>query len=168
MSRNKTQILDHLQIKHRIDRIACQIYENNFEEDEILLVGIAGRGFILAERLADKLNQLASFKVTLLEIKLDKTAPLAHDIVVTPADISFSDQVVVLVDDVLNTGRTLIYCAHKLLEHPLKKLQTVVLVDRRHRSFPIRADFVGMTLATTIQEHISVEFKDAEDAVYLS
>lgn len=164
---NKVTVLTHLQVQQKINRIAYELYETNFDEKEIYLVGITGQGLTLAKRLQVLLGNISGKKITLLEITLDKDNPLGKSIHLSAELNSLTDKPVILVDDVLNSGRTLIYSAQYLLQAPLKKLQTVCLVDRWHRRFPIRADFVGLTLSTTLQEHIEVVFNNENDNVYL-
>lgn len=164
---NKVTVLSHLQVQQKINRIAHELYETNFDEAEIFLVGITGQGLTLAKRLQVLLQNISGKKITLLEITLDKDKPLENGIQLSADLQTLTGKPVVLVDDVLNSGRTLIYSAQHLLKAPLKKLQTVCLVDRWHRKFPIRADFVGLTLSTTLQEHIEVVFSPDNDNVYL-
>ena len=163
---NRTLILKHEEVQRKIVRIAHQLHEANFEEQGIVLVGIAPRGITLAKRLQALLEQISEVPVDLVEMKLDKDKPLEKPISMTADLETLRDKVVVLVDDVLMSGRTLMHAAGYLIQVPLKKLTTVVLVDRRHRTYPIRADIVGMTLSTTIQEHISVEL-GKKDSVHL-
>jgi pyrimidine operon attenuation protein/uracil phosphoribosyltransferase len=162
-----TLVLSHLQVNQRINRIAYELYESNFEEEKIILVGIANRGYILAKRLQAVLATICELKVELVELKMHKDLPLEHPINMSIEGSAINEQAVVLVDDVLNTGRTLIYAVNHLLMSTPKRLSTVVLVNRRHRRFPIRADFAGLTLSTTLQEHIDVELSNDIDAVYL-
>ena len=164
----KSLIIDHKRIQQKINRIAHQIYENHYQEDELILVGVIDSGYILAERLKAVLESISPIKINLLSIKIDKKNPFTKNAIIEESKIDFDNKIVILIDDVLNSGRTLMYCAKALLDFPIKQLVTVSLVDRKHRSFPIRADYVGTTLATTMQEHISVEFDEAGDAVYLS
>ncbi len=163
---NRTLILKHDEVQRKVVRIAHQLHEANFEEDGIVLVGIAPRGITLAKRLRTTLEQISDVPVDLVEMKLDKDKPLEKPISMTADLETLRDKVVILVDDVLMSGRTLMHAAGYLIQVPLKKLTTVVLVDRRHRTYPIRADIVGMTLSTTIQEHISVEL-GKKDSVHL-
>ena len=166
MSTDRTTVLDHDSVKRKLDRIAHQLHEENHEEKGIVLVGVAPRGQLLAERLAALLHGMKGPVVELVEIALDKDAPLEKPVKLSVDLAKLSGHVVVLVDDVLMSGRTLMHAAAHLVGVPLKKLTTVVLVDRRHRIYPIRADIVGLTLSTTIQEHISVEL-GKKDSVYL-
>ena len=166
MATNREVILNHRQIKQKINRIAHELYENNFEENEIIILGIENRGAILANRLAKILTEITDQTIELGSIKIDKDNPLDHDVVCSIDTEKIKNKTVIIVDDVLNTGKALIFAVRSILGYHVKSLQTVTLVDRRHRNFPIRADYVGLTLATTLKEHISVEFGE-EDTVYL-
>ncbi|MDQ3101253.1 MAG: phosphoribosyltransferase [Bacteroidota bacterium] len=164
---NKITVLDHESVKRKLERIAHQLHEENFEEKGIVLIGVADRGSILVKRLAKRLKEISELEITIAEIKLDKDKPLENPVELSVDAKELKGKVVVLVDDVLMSGRTLMYAASFLIRSALKKLVTVVLVDRMHRTFPIRADIVGLTLSTTLREHISVEL-GKQDAVYLA
>ena len=165
---DKTLLLNKKQIEQRINRIAYQIYEDNFEEKEIFIVGILKSGYTLAEKIEKALNNICDIKTHLLQLKIDKHNHIAVTIELNADSSKMKGKVVVLVDDVLNSGKTLIYGLRKLLNEDLKKIRTVLLVDRDHKRYPIMADYVGITLSTTLQEHVSVEFGGKEEAVYLS
>ena len=167
MTAERTLVLDHERVQRKLKRIAAQLHEENHAEKAIVLVGIAPRGTRLAQRLKDLIAEGDGPRVELVELELDKTSPLEAPVKLGLDLNDLKDRTVVLVDDVLMSGRTLMYAVAHLVRVPLKKLTTVVLVDRRHRSFPIRADIVGLTLSTTLQEHISVEL-GKKDGVYLS
>ena len=164
---NKITVLDHDRVQRKLERIAHQLHEENFEEKGIMLIGVADRGALLVKRLAKRLGEISDLSITTATIKLDKDEPLERPIELSIDQSDLKDQVVVLVDDVLMSGRTLMHAASYLVRSPLKKLVTVVLVDRLHRTFPIRANIVGLTLSTTMREHISVEL-GRKDGVYLS
>jgi pyrimidine operon attenuation protein/uracil phosphoribosyltransferase len=164
----KTLILTSKQIEQKINRIAYEIYENNPDEKEIIIAGIADNGFLLAKRIADVLKKISPIKNQLLEIKINKENPLSAEIKISLKEKDLKNKVIILVDDVLNSGKTLIFGAKPFLGAPVKRLTTVVLVDRGHNRYPIKADFVGLSLSTTLQEHISVELKKGKEAVYLS
>jgi pyrimidine operon attenuation protein/uracil phosphoribosyltransferase len=168
MSEKKLLILNQQQIQQKIDRIAYQILEDNFDEQEILIAGILPRGNHIAERIKVILDDIAPFTSTLLTIELEKQSSTLQ------AKINFNVQdcnnkVVILVDDVLNSGKSLAYGFGVFLDVPLKKLRTAVLVDRNHKSFPITTDFTGVALSTVIKEHVDVVLDEPgeEDAVYL-
>ena len=163
----KSLVLNKEQLQQKIDRLAWQIYEQNYKEKEIIIAGIANRGVLIAKKLAKKLTEISAIKVKLATIKVDKDNPFYKDIEVDISEKDYKNKVLILVDDVLNSGKTLMYGAKYFLSVPLKKLSTIVLVDRNHNRFPIKADFVGLSLSTTLKEHISVEL-EKNAGVYLS
>ncbi len=167
MNKPRTLLLNNHQISQRIDRIAYQIYEDNADESEIIIVGIWQNGYLLAEKIHEALKRISNLKAKLIDLRIDKHLPVAGDVVLSVPMEQLTGKSIVLVDDVLNSGKTLIYSMKALLRIDTKKIRTVLLVDRDHRRYPVLADFVGMTLSTTFQEHVSVEF-GREDAVYLS
>lgn len=167
MNKAKTLLLNNHQIAQRINRIAYQIYEDNFEEKEIIIIGIWQNGFILAQKIQSALNEICDLKTRLLELRIDKQNQVDHEVTIGGNREDLVGKSIILVDDVLNSGKTLIYSMKAILKIDTRKIRTVLLVDRDHRRYPILTDFVGMTLSTTFQEHVSVEFGE-EDAVYLS
>ena len=168
MSEKKILVLNSRQIQQKIDRIAYQIVEDNIEETEIVLAGLQARGFRLASRLKNILAEIAPFQVTLISIDLDKFSSSLNASVSVEVD-ECSHKVVILVDDVLNTGKALAYAFGIFLNIPVKKIRTAVLVDRNHKSFPIATDFSGLALSTILKEHVDVVLDEngEEDAVYL-
>ena len=165
----QTLILNSKQIQQKINRIAYEIYENNYDEKEIIIAGIADNGYFFAKRIAEVLKKISPLQVKLISIQIDKANPLSEDIKINLADKELKNKVIVLVDDVLNSGKTLIFGAKPFLTTPVKRLITAVLVDRGHNRYPIKADFVGLSLSTTLREHITVEIeKIGKEAVYLS
>ncbi len=166
-AKKSIQILDQAQIKQKIDRIAYQILEDCFDEKEIIIAGIASRGYVFAQKLEKVLSKISKIKCTLVEITLDKDS----NNLVASTNISVSlckNKTIILVDDVLNSGRTLLYGLSVFLNIPTKKIRTAVLVDRSHKLFPISTDYAGYTISTVSQEHISVVFDKNKEAVYLS
>ena len=159
-------ILNQQEIENKIKRIAYQIYETFADEEEIVLAGIASNGFILAEKISVVLNIISEIKVTLCEVKIDKQNPF-NPISTSITKESYSNKNVVLVDDVLNSGSTLIYGVKHFLEVPIKKFKTVVLVDRNHKKFPVKADFKGISLSTSSKEHVNVVFESDNCYAYL-
>ena len=161
-------LLDHVQIKQRLKRIACQVYEDSYEEKEIIVAGIASGGYIIAKKLVEVLRKNYPMEVTLLEVIVDKDNPLEPIIKGKSGDKPFRKKTVILVDDVLNSGKTLMHSMRPFLEGDAKKIRTVLLVDRDHKRYPVAADYVGITLSTTLKEHVCAELnKGKEDAVYL-
>ncbi len=161
------QILNHEQVNHKIRRIAYQIAEVYMDHDQLILAGIADGGYILAQRLQDYLKEICSFEITLCEVSMDKKNPLESIETSIPAS-DYSNKGIVLCDDVLNSGTTLIYAVRHFLEVPIKKFKTAVLVNRNHKKFPVKADFKGISLSTTIEEHIEVDLSAGNYKVTLS
>ena len=169
MADKKLLILNRKQIQQKIDRMAYQILEDNLNETEIIMAGIIGKGYTIAKRLKKVIESISEIRVILMKIEIDKTNK--HLEAVTDIEIDkAADKVVILVDDVLNSGRTLAYGLRVFLDIPLKKLRTLVLIDRSHRKFPVSPDYTGMELATVLKEHVNVvlDEKSEADAVYLS
>lgn len=149
-------ILSHEEIKHKIRRIGYQIYESNLDEKEIVIAGIANNGFVFAKKLKKVLEKISAKEVVLCKVLIDKNNP--HTEVKTSIDeAAYKNKSVVLVDDVLNSGTTLIYGVKHFLNVPLKQFKTAVLVNRNHKKYPVKADFKGLSLSTTLQEHIRIE-----------
>lgn len=163
----QNRILNHAEIAHKIKRIAYQIYETFVDEDTIVLAGIANNGYVLAEKIAKALQEISPLKVTLCEVHVDKQNPNAP-ITTSLAPEAYKNQGLVLVDDVLNSGTTLVYGVKHFLEVPLSKFKTAVLVDRNHKKYPVKADFKGISLSTSLQEHVQVVFDESGDYAYLS
>ena len=163
----RTKILDKNQLEQKVNRLAWQIYERNHTESEIVVVGIQKRGVELAKRISKVIISISDINVIEATIKLDKDNPFDSDLVFSLTAIDIENRVVILVDDVLNSGKTLMYAASEFLTVPLVKLSTLVLVNRNHNRYPIKADYEGMSLSTTLQEHINVVL-GKEEGVYLS
>jgi pyrimidine operon attenuation protein / uracil phosphoribosyltransferase len=163
----KTIILPSEESKQKIRRIAYQIWESNFEEKELLVAGVKNRGLELAELLAAELRHISDLKVTVTFIRMNKDNPVHDEITigVNPAD--WQGKAVVVVDDVAHTGRTLLYAIKPFMAHLYKRLQIAVLVDRAHKTYPVHADFVGLSLATTLQDNVKIEISGAEVKVFL-
>ncbi len=163
-----TIILDKVQINQKIRRMAYQIYEKNWETQEIILAGIENGGYLLAQRLENELKNISPFQIKLVKITLDKFQPVQSEVLIDVDIQSLANKIIVLVDDVLNTGRTLAYSLRPFLKIPVVKLQTAVLINRHHPSFPVAADYVGYILSTTLQDNIVVDLNGNEDEkVYL-
>ena len=163
----KSLILTDDQVRKKIKRIAFEIYENNFKEKELLLAGVDGQGHELASLLAKELKAATTIKVTLVEIKLDKFRPSKNEISLNCEPGYLKNKTIILVDDVLNTGRTLAYSLKPFLDTRVKRIEIAVLVNRSHTQFPISAQYTGYELATTIKDHVEVQLKVGQKAVYL-
>lgn len=162
-----TLLLNHEQIQQKINRMAYQLFENNFTETELVIAGIEQRGFVLAERIQKALAKFSQQKVSLLSIEVEKDLPYQTFQNKEIDKKIFEHKVVIVIDDVLNSGKTLIYGVNQFLHAPVKKISTLVLIDRNHKRFPINADYVGLSLATTLKQNIKVVFSENNDEAFL-
>ncbi|QLG44159.1 phosphoribosyltransferase family protein [Costertonia aggregata] len=163
----QNKILNHIQIQHKTNRIAYQIFEANVGEKEIILAGIDGGGLKFAKKIQNVLMTITKSEIVLCKVSMDKKNPLQSGVETSITSENYAHKSVVLVDDVLNSGTTLIYGVHHFLQTPLKQLKTAVLVNRNHKKYPVKADYKGISLSTSLQEHVIVDFKAKNDAVYL-
>jgi len=166
MTNTKNCILSHDEITHKIRRIAYQIYEANSNETEVILAGIDSNGYILAKKLKLVLSKISPLKPILCKVEINKKNPL-ENIKTSIIAENYKNKSVILIDDVLNSGTTLIYGVKHFLDVPLKKFKTAVLVNRNHKKYPVKADFKGISLSTSIKEHVQVEFNEKEAIAYL-
>ncbi|WP_417196142.1 phosphoribosyltransferase family protein [Bizionia sp.] len=151
----KNTILNHDEIVHKIRRIAYQICESNVDEEEVVLAGIDSNGYLLAKKLKTVLNKISTINPILCRVKIDKKNPLSP-ITTSLAVSDYTNKSVILIDDVLNSGTTLIYGVKHFLDVPLKQFKTAVLVNRNHKKYPVKADFKGISLSTSLHEHVDV------------
>lgn len=163
----KNIILTQSEIQHKTKRIAYQIYETFVDENEVVLAGITNSGYIFAQKIARELALISDLKVILCEVRINKNNP-QDEITTSLAVADYQNKGLVLIDDVLNSGTTLIYGVKHFLDVPLKKFKTAVLVDRNHKKYPVKADFKGISLSTSLQEHIQVVFEENDEYAYLS
>lgn len=155
----KQEILNHQQIEQKINRLAFQLMENTFELNTIYIGGITGNGIILGQLLKQVIEANSDQNVVLFEIILDKDQPYSQPIEITIEGPKLKGQTVIIVDDVLNSGKTMQHGLVKILEQEPRHIYTVVLVDRKHRRFPIKANFFGLRLSTILQDHIEVSLE---------
>jgi pyrimidine operon attenuation protein/uracil phosphoribosyltransferase len=168
MVSSATRILTRDQTLQKIKRIAVEIYENHFQEEELVLAGIWDKGYLMAHLLKEELEKVSPSRLLLVKVSLDKSSPTQADITLDCSAEQLQKKVVILVDDVLNSGRTLVYSLRPFLKTDIKQLQTAVLVKRSYRNFPVSADYVGYSLSTTVLEHVDVVLdKDEKLGVYL-
>ena len=159
-------ILTQQQIQQITKRIAYQIYETFVDEKEVVIAGIANSGYIFAQKIAVEVEKISDLKIVLGRVEVNKQDPLQE--VKTDLQTSgYENKPLVLVDDVMNSGATLIYGIKYFLEVPLKKFKTAVLVNRNHKKFPVKADFKGISLSTSSLEHVQVVFNENEEYAYL-
>ncbi|MDZ4715323.1 MAG: phosphoribosyltransferase family protein [Cytophagales bacterium] len=166
MTTTRSLVLDHAQVQQKIRRMAFEVYENNFSEKSIVLAGIDGQGFSLARLLAKEISAVSPLKVTLVKVSMNKEMPLREDIEIDGDPEALKKKSVILVDDVLNTGRTLAYGMKPFLSIEVKKIEVAVLVNRSHPGFPIQPTYTGYELSTTLNEHVSVVLGE-KSGVYL-
>ncbi len=166
MADSKTLILSSKEVEQKIKRISHQVLEEYHAEKKIIIAGISKNGYLLAKKICKEFQVHSNINIELTEVIINKEQPLSKNILLKP-NIDLTDQTVILIDDVLNSGKTLMYAAGHIIDQKIKCMNTIVLIDRRHRKFPIKADWVGLTLSTTIQEHISVAFLKNKIEVYL-
>jgi pyrimidine operon attenuation protein/uracil phosphoribosyltransferase len=150
----KNHVLDREAINRKLRRMALEVAERNIDEKNIVIAGIAGNGEVVAECLVRELKNWAKFQVETITIQLNKKDPLQ---VSFDRAVDFENKVIIVVDDVANTGRTILYALKPFLSSHPKKIQTLVLVERSHKLFPVQTDYAGLSIATTLQEHIFVE-----------
>lgn len=155
MNTTNNVILNHEEINHKIRRIAFQIYENNVNETEVILAGIDSNGYIFAKKIKEVLQKISNINPILCKVSIDKKNP--HLPIKTSIDTNdYANKSLILVDDVLNSGTTLIYGVKHFLNVPLKQFKTAVLVNRNHKKYPVKADFKGISLSTSLHEHVNV------------
>ena len=158
MTQIENIILNQKQIDHKIRRIAYQIYENNVSEKEVIIAGIFENGFIFAKKIKNVIEKISPIKVVMCKVMIDKNNPILP-ITTSLETEAYKNKSLVLVDDVLHSGTTLIYGIKHFLQVPLKQFNTAVLVDRNHKKYPVKADFKGISLSTSINENVSVVFE---------
>jgi len=165
----RTAIISADDLKRKIERIGYEIAEDNYDEKEIILVGVRQKGFVFAQRLEKFIQKITSISVILTDVQIKKHHPTESEILMGIDSSTVNNKVVIVCDDVANTGQTLLYAMKPFLDFAPKKIQIAVLVDRRHKLYPVSADYVGLSLSTNMQEHITVEIgMGIEEAVYLS
>jgi pyrimidine operon attenuation protein/uracil phosphoribosyltransferase len=159
MDKNKVLILDKEQIDSKLQRMAYEVWEHNSNETGITLIGVETTGMTVAQSLANRIRTISPLQVDVLSVKMNKRKPLAENITI---DTDLTNKSVVLVDDVSNSGKTLLYALRPILDYETSKILVAVLVERKHKAYPLSPDIVGHTVSTTIQEHIEVEAQNGD------
>ena len=162
----ETIILNKTQIAHKLKRMAYQVYETNIDEKEVVIAGIESNGYLVAKKLKNLVEKISPIEVTLCKVTIDKAVP-TNPIKTSMAADEYTNKSVILVDDVLHSGTTLIYGVKHFLEVPLKQFKTAVLVDRNHKKYPVKADFKGISLSTSLSENVSVVIESGNDRAVL-
>ncbi len=153
------KILDSKQIEQKIIRLSYQIMEINYDQDKIYLLGINNNGYQFAKKIAAQMRKITDAEIILCHLNINTPNPIAEEVTIDIDVQSLKNKCLIIVDDVANTGRTLFYACKPLMEILPKKLEVAVLVDRKHKSFPIKVDYVGISLATTVKENIDVNLQ---------
>lgn len=153
-------ILDAAAVERKLDRMAWEITERHWGEENLVMVGLSLSGYKIAELLVNKIRERSEVRVELVELSVNKRDPHAGPTVCSIPATELAHRSVVVVDDVLNSGATLMYAVHHLLSAPLKRLTTAVLVDRNHKMFPIKADIKGLSLSTSLKDRVDVHFHE--------
>lgn len=166
MISTENRILSKKEIEQKISRIAFEVYEHNYKETKLYIAGIPS-GYKLAQLLVKELKKISPFDITLLEIEFKQKKPSADSINVNCDPNELEGQVLILVDDVLHTGKTFLHSLRPFLDVDIKKIETVVLVNRSHKLFPISSDYTGYELSTTLNDHIEVVLESSKFGVYL-
>ena len=167
------KLLNSQKIKQKTQRLAIEILENNCSESQIVLAGINKNGMAYAKMLYNEMSKITIVEpqIILTQISLNPANPIENQVVINMPLEQLKDKAIIIVDDVANTGRTLQYAMKPFLNIIPKKLELAVLVDRMHKSFPVRANYVGIALATTLMENINVQIQNVpteNQAVYLN
>ena len=163
---DKKKILDYQSIKKKIRRISLQIIESNIDQDEIIIAGIDVNGFIIAKKISQEISKISEINIKLCKVKIDKKNPL-NDISTSLNFEDYQNKSLVIIDDVLNSGATLMYSVKYFLNTKIKSLKTAVLVDRNHKKYPIKADFKGLSLSTSIQSKVEVVIDEKKIEAFL-
>ena len=163
---DKKKILDYQSIKKKIRRISLQILESNIDQDEIIIAGIDLNGFIIAKKISQEISKISEINTKLCKIKIDKKNPL-NDISTSLNFKDYENKSLVIIDDVLNSGATLMYSVKYFLNTKIKSLKTAVLVDRNHKKYPIKADYKGLSLSTSIQSKVEVVIDEKKIEAFL-
>jgi len=164
----KKLIIDSTRVHQKLQRMALEICERTASHERIILAGIKKSGFQIAGILSEYLAGFSGNEHPVYFLEIDKTNPISSAVETDLPDSLLPGATLILIDDVQNSGKTMMYAIRRFLDFPLRSVQTCVLVDREHPDFPVRSDYVGISLSTTLQEHISVEVEGEKIEVYLS
>jgi len=155
----RKQILTAEVAGKKLRRMALQVVEQNYTETQLVLIGIKNNGTVIAGKISQYIKEVFTGEVLVLELSMDKKNPLEISL---NTNMDFNDKIIVLIDDVANSGRTMLYALKPLLQQLPKKIQTLALVERTHKTFPVDVDYVGFSVSTTADENIKVEVEGGE------
>jgi pyrimidine operon attenuation protein/uracil phosphoribosyltransferase len=152
-------ILDKETANKKLHRMALEVAERNYDKNELILIGIKENGIFIAKKIEDHLKEIFKGKIVLIELSLDKKNP--GDIKLSD-NLDFNNKAILLIDDVANSGRTMLYALKPLLAQIPQQIETLALVERTHKKFPVAVDYVGLSVSTTLQENIIVKVEQGE------
>ena len=155
----KNFILSADTARKKMQRMAYEIIERNMDEQQIMIAGIKDSGVIIARKIKTFLQDIFNGEIIVMEINIDKKNPKKISI---PGGFNFENKVIIITDDVANTGKTLLYALNPFLDFYPKTIQTWVLVERSHKKFPVSPDYVGLSVSTALDEKIIVETEGDE------
>ena len=156
----KNDILNQEVANQKLNRMALELAESLSGDDTpVIIIGIRNSGTVIAEKIGALLKTHVQNPVQVISASMDKTKP---DTVTLSEKLDMNGLHIVIADDVTNSGKTLLYALKPLLEYHPKSIQTLVLVERMHKLFPVKPDYVGLSVATTSQDHIQVEVENGE------
>jgi len=160
-------ILNKINIDIKLQRMAFEVAESMNNNNELIVIGIKENGYKIAQKMVESLKKLLQNNIVLLSLSLNKQLPSN---ILLDQEIDFTSKNILLVDDVCNSGKTLLYALKPFLDFHPTKIEILVLVDRIYKQFPVKPNFVGLSIATTLQDFIEVTVKDNEimEAVLIS
>ena len=156
-------ILDNSDVENKIQRIGLEILEDNIDESKITLFGISDNGKLIAQKLVSLINKISDIKIVLIEVVIEN-GPIEYN-----GKFNILDESIVIIGDVSQTGRTLQLVISNLMEHKPAKIKTSVIINRDQAMYPVKIDYAGLSLSTSVNEHVDV-IVDEKDrlSVYLS
>ncbi|MCP9749758.1 phosphoribosyltransferase family protein [Ferruginibacter sp. HRS2-29] len=152
-------ILDKHTADKKLRRMALEVAERNYENKEIILIGIKENGIFIAQKIEAYLLEVFPGFVRVISLEIDKKNPGEIKL---SEETDFNNKTILLIDDVANSGRTMLYALKPLLQQHPRQIQTLALVERTHKQFPIDVNYVGLSVSTTLQENIVVDVEGGE------
>ncbi|MDC3153675.1 phosphoribosyltransferase family protein [Bacteroidota bacterium] len=162
----KAVILDEISIDRKIKRLSYEIFERNLNNKKLLLVGIKKNGFVLAKLIQKELSEICKIKIDVTQVFVDKQKPFNECVIYNDNILTYRNTSMIVIDDVCSTGKTMMYVVSSLISKFTNKISTLVLVDRKHHNFPIKTNYVGIEVSTTLRQFIEVDL-EANKVAYL-
>ncbi len=158
-------ILTKKQIENKILRMSFQIIEDNLDEKELYLIGLENNGFTIAKKIKKHITNKSQIKIKVIKMSLDKKENQNTHL---SKEIESKEKTIILIDDVLKSGETIIHAIKEILNFNVKKIKTAILINRNHNIFPVGVNYVGLELSTTLEEHIKISFEKENIGAFLS